>query len=248
MYSVVLMTAMMTATTSPAWHRGCSSCSCSCYSGYAGYAGYAGYGCYGCSGCGGCTVQGYGFAGGCYGYHGGCYGGWGIYTGDPYLGGCTGCYGCYGGYACYGIPVPISTQQPQRPSADPFPAINPNPPVSDKDKPEVVVPPAEKKKEAPKKPGEGEEQVRAKVRIEIPEGGKLFVDGRLINVTPGTRIFQTPALAAGETYFYDIRIEVERQGAIQSEQRRVIIRSGEDVAVSFPNLRPSGTQTARENK
>ncbi len=238
MYSVVLMTAMVTATTTPAWGHGC--CPCSGYSGYAGYSsysGYSGYACYGCYACGGCTVQGYGFAGACYGYHGGCYGGWGIYTGDPYLGGCTGCYGCYGGYACYGMPVtnPFPSQPVRRPDT-----------VIDKDKPEVVVPPAEKKKEAPKQPGQ--EQARAKVRIEIPEGGKLFVDGRAINATPGTRIFQTPALAAGETYFYDIRIEVERQGVIYSEQRRVIIRSGEDVAVNFPNLRPSGTQTARGNR
>lgn len=245
MYSVVLMAAMVTTAAEPAWGRGC--CPCSGYSGYAGYSCYAGYGGYGCYGCygGGCTIQGYGAAGGCYGYHGGCYGGWGVYSGDPnYLGGCTGCYGCYGGYACYGVPVPFPPTPPRMPAADPFPPINP--PAADKGKPEVVVPPAEQKKETPKKPGDA--QSRAKVRIEIPEGGKLFVDGQPINATPGTRLFQTPALAESETYFYDIRIEVQRQGANHTEQRRVIIRAGEDVAVNFPNLRPSGTQTARGNK
>ena len=235
MYSVVLMAAMVTTATEPGWGRhGCCGCS-----GYSGYSCYSGCSCYGCSGCYGCgyAVQGYGFAGGCYGYHGGCYGGWGIYAGDPYyLGGCTGCYGCYGGYSCYGLPLPIPPQPP---------VINPNPAPVDKGKPEVVPPPDEKKKkDEPKKGADG--QVRAQVRIEIPVGGKLFVDGRQINVTPGTRIFQTPVLAVGETYFYDIRIEVERQGASQSEQRRVIIRSGDDVAVSFPNLRSTETQTARE--
>ncbi len=237
MYSVVLMAAMVTTAAEPGWGRhGC--CGCSGYAGYGCYAGYAGYGCYGCGGCSGCFAPGYGFAGGCYGYHGGCYGGWGIYAGDPYyLGGCTGCYGCYGGYSCYGLPLPI-------PPAPPV-IINPNPAPVDKGKPEVVPPPIEKKKDDQKKASDG--QVRAKLHIEIPTGGKLFVDGRHINAAAGTNVFQTPALAVGEIYFYDIRIEVERQGAVQSEQRRVIIRSGDDVAVNFPNLRPSGTQTVRGN-
>jgi uncharacterized protein (TIGR03000 family) len=221
----------MTTTTGPSWgHHGYGG-----YSGYAGYSCYAGYACNGCFGCYGCggTVQGYGFAGGCYGYHGGCYGGWGIYTGEYYCyRSCTGCYGCYGGYSCYGIPTygPVTV--------DPFPPINPK-------TPEVVPQPGEKKKETSKK---DENQVRAIVRIEIPAGGKLFVDGNFINVAPGTSLFQTPALARGETYYYDIRIEVDRQGAIQSEERRVIIRSGEDIAVNFPNLRPTATQTVLGNK
>jgi uncharacterized protein (TIGR03000 family) len=166
------------------------------------------------------------------------------------MGGCTGCYGCYGGYSCYGIPVPIPEA-----AKDKFPPINPDAGKKEGDKkdgdkkdagkkdgaPEEAPAPGEKKNGA-KKP---QEQVRAKVRIEIPEGGKLFVDGRPINVSPGVRVFQTPALAADEAYFYDIRIEVERNGVLHSEQRRVIIRAGDDVAVNFPSTPPNDPRTAQ---
>jgi uncharacterized protein (TIGR03000 family) len=255
MYSVVLMTALVTTTGTPTWHnRGqhhCSVpvCSCSCYGGYAGYAGYsgyAGYAGYGCHGCHGVVAPGYGAAGGCYGYHGGCYGGFGNIYADPYFGGC---YGCYGGHSGYGVPLPgYGVHQPAvkvAPARDPFPPINPK----KDDKGVEEVPPL---KEKPKKQSDGkpnlDDSARAKVRVEIPEGGKLFVDGQHINVAAGVRTFQTPALAPGQAYYYDIRIEIEQNGAIRREERRVIINPGEDALVSFPALRPGGTSTAQVNR
>jgi uncharacterized protein (TIGR03000 family) len=233
MYSVVLMTALATSSASAGWgHRcnGCYSapaCSCSCFA------------CSGCYGCCSTGVVGYGAAGGCYGYHGGCYGAFGNVYMSPYGYGASGsCYGCYGGYSCYGVPLPgylpptVPGVKPA-PTKDPYPAINP-----DKKDPnaEEVIQPKEKKKEEKKL-----EQARAKVRIEIPAGGKLFVDGRPISVAPGTRVFQTPVLAAGEAYFYDIRIEVEDR----SEERRVVIHAGQDALVQFPSLRAASSSTAQ---
>jgi len=86
---------------------------------------------------------------------------------------------------------------------------------------------------------------RATVRIEVPVGGKLFVDGRHINVAAGTRAFQTPVLKPGETYFYDIRIEIDQSGVVSADERRVVIRPGQEVAVDFPSLRARSTTTAR---
>ncbi len=54
-------------------------------------------------------------------------------------------------------------------------------------------------------------QARSKVRIDVPEGGKLFVSGRHIDVAPGRRVFETPLLAAGQLYFYDMRIDVDHE-------------------------------------
>ena len=249
MYSAVLMAALATTTTAPNWHygNGCHAC-------YGGYT-YANPGCGGCyGGCyGNWTFGGYGFAGGGNGYHGGCYGAYGSFY-DPY-GGCTGCYGCYGGYSCYGIPVPAisAAVNPAPVVRDPFPPINPNVPKKDVkgDDAEEVGAPKEKKKDAEEKKKlsrESDTPIRAKVRIEVPESGKLFVDGNRINVAAGVRTFQTPALAPGERYFYDIRIDIERGGEIRSEQRRVIIEAGKDVAVRFPGLQGQGTDTAQANR
>ena len=258
MYSVVLLTALAASTTVPAFGgcRGCygghapySSYSCyGCYGSYApysSYSGYSGYGCRGCYGCGGCgggyTVPSYGCYGAGYGYHGGCYGAYGVGAGDPYFGSC---YGCHGGQSGYGIPLPIPESRTPV-VVDPFPPINPKKEEKKIDKdnkePEIFIP--KEKKPAVIEKKVGEEQVRAKVRIDIPAGGRLFVDGHRINGT-GSRLFQTPLLAPGQKYFYDIRIEIDRNGATVAEQRRVIVEPGHAVAVAFPNL-TSGTATAQ---
>ena len=247
MYSVVLMAALAGTTANPNFGR-CHGCSCSTpvYNSCAYSWGYAvPTGC-GCHGCYATPIAGYGAAGGCYGYHGGCYSGWGMTYGDPYYGGCTGCYGCYGGYACYGVPLPGSQTPAARPAPakDPYPAINPAP---KKDGEEEVAPPKEKvKKKTNLEEGKKTEMpTRAIVRIEVPVGGKLFVDGNHIKTAAGTRSFQTPALKQGETYFYDIRIEIHHDGVIAADERRVVIQPGQDVAVDFPSLRARATTTAR---
>lgn len=241
MYQLVLAAALATSTAAPNHcllfrGHGCWSCGYSCYSGYAGYAGYAGYG-HGCNGCYAYPVVGYGCAGGCYGNHGGCYGGWGIYGwGEPYYYGCTGCYGAYGGYACYGVPLPFD--QMARPKEPPVR----DPVVDPKKKPagEEVPLPKEKKLGSIEQPS----PERAIVKIIVPDGGKLFVDGRPLNVAPGTHTFRTPDLVQGQTYFYDFRIDVERQGQTIREERRILIRPGQEATVTFSNGPPTGTNAA----
>ena len=244
MYTIVLMTAMVTTTATPNWgHRG-HGC---CYTAQVGCTYQGGFACQGCNGCGGGHVQGYGAAGGCYGYHGGCYGAFGNnYMGaydnymNSYMVSGTGCYGCYGGYSCFGVPLPGPLPNIKPPIGnDPFPPINPD---GKKDPKEEPVPgPKEKDKKPAEKKLQDVSQARAMIRIEVPQGGKLYVDGQHINVGAGTRTFQTPILAAGERYFYDIRIEIDDR----SEERRVVIGPGQDGLVSFPSLRSSGTLAAK---
>jgi uncharacterized protein (TIGR03000 family) len=163
-------------------------------------------------------------------------------SGGPGCYGCTGCYGCYGGHSGYGVPVPV-----------PEGAVAP---VPDESRTKEIKKPEEKGDKVPEQvdPGKGKkekpvsDQVRVKVRIEIPEGRKLFVDGKRVDVAPGSRVFETPLLTLGRQYFYDFRIDVERRGEILSEERRVIIQSAEDIAVAFPNLAARAALAARTEK
>ncbi len=275
MYSVVLMAAIATATSGQGFcHRshGCSNCyscysSCSSYCSYSGYSCYSGYSGYSCHGYG--STGGhhgpvlYGCAGPNFGYHGGCYSAFGIYA-DAYNGG-TGCYGCHGGHSGYGYPVPFNPQaQPQVGGVrDPFPPIDPEAKKPQAKEEEVPAPkekgapkinekaPVEPKKADPneKKKAQADEPkqegVRAKVRIHVPQGGQLFVDGNVIRVAPGIRVFQTPPLVPGERYYYDIRIDQNINGELLSDSRRVIIEPGQDVAVDFQNR---DIQTARNGR
>jgi len=264
MYSVVLVAALVTTSTStPTWHHRCGGCYSSCYSGYSGYSGcscyngcscysgcgcYAGYQPYTCHAGGGCyrTIPGYGAAGGCYGYHGGCYGAgtgmtFGAYYIDPSQTYGQGCYGCYGGYAGYGIPVPVIVA-PKAPDArdakDPFPPINPE--AKEKKGVEPIPAPKEKTPDVKK-------SARATIRMDIPQGAKLFVDGAPIQVTPGTRVFYTPVLSAGERFFYDFRMEFTANGQTRREERRVIVESNQEIAVDFSQLPASPAIATRLN-
>lgn len=256
MYQVVLAAALATSGGLPNHCYARVHCGgCGCYSGYYGYSGYSGYSGYAghyCHGCSIAPVYTYGCAGACYGYHGGCYGGWGVFTGEAYHIGCTGCYGCYGGYACYGVPVPIVHPAPggvRPPVGDPFPPVKPDTKKKDEGG-EEVNPPKEKPKQKSdsKKLEEQQARIRARVVIDIPEGAKLFVDGQPINVQAGTRTFQTPELEPDQAYFYDLRIERNYRGEVIRDQRRVVIRPGQEVAVTFPQLTAPNTLAAQRER
>ena len=60
--------------------------------------------------------------------------------------------------------------------------------------------------------------------------------------------FAGPPLALDQKYYYDVRIEIERNGQIRSENRRIIIQSSEDIEVTFPNLSRRGAGLAQTNK
>jgi uncharacterized protein (TIGR03000 family) len=257
MYTLVLMAAMTGGEASPQWlfNHGCGgghhSCyaSCSCYSGCGGcgggwghghrggwgcagcggyyggtpfmgicagshWDGHPGYGAYGCMGpgyCGGGCYASGGYAqgwpgayGSCYGYGGG-WGGAGSFT-------CGGNYGCYGGYACYGIPTaPV----------DGVVVPNPNPGVS----------PAPVPMLSPK--ASLENKVRSRVVIDTPENAKLYVDGQLMQTGSTHRVFQTPELTPGATYFYDVKIEVVKNGKTETDEQRIYVRPGQETAVAF---------------
>jgi uncharacterized protein (TIGR03000 family) len=86
---------------------------------------------------------------------------------------------------------------------------------------------------------------RARLIVELPPDAKLFVDDNPIPVNSGRRTFQTPALDRTQTYYYEVRAEVMRDGKPVSETKRVIVRAGEVVQASFKDLGSESVAAAK---
>jgi uncharacterized protein (TIGR03000 family) len=233
MYSMVLMAALTTGSGAPdCWFHGhgggygggCyGNSSYGCYGSFA----YGGYGCYGSGyGYGGCYGGGYGCyggGGGCYGGGYGCYGGGGGCYGGGY--GCHGsgygCHGSYGGWSCYGSGI-------MSPYMGPGMMIQPE-----------VVPP-------PKKEGsETLAPTRARLIVELPGEATLYIDDQKMASTSSRRVFNTPELERGETYYYILRAEVTKDGGPVSVTKRVLLKPGEEIRADFRDLAAPAVTTVR---
>jgi uncharacterized protein (TIGR03000 family) len=152
-----------------------------------------------------------GACGGCYGAYGGSYGWGGALNYNCF--GCHGCYGCAGSFGCA--------------SFNPY-----GPPTN---APEQIPPPKVEEKKGGTS-GRAVAPDRAKVIVQLPAGARLYVDDQAIKTTSDNQTFSTPRLERGLTYFYEVRAEVVRDGKPVVESRRVLIKAGQEVTVSFPNL------------
>src|SRR5262245_38923798 len=159
----------------------------------------------------------------------GGYGHWGHYA--PY-GGCSFCNGytcfaCYGGCHCFSSCHCCG-------GFGGFAPVNPD---------QVLPPPKEKKED--KKPKQ--EEVTARVIVELPADAKLFIDGQLMKSESARRVFVTPRLEAGKQYFYDLRAEIVRDDQTLSDRKRVFLRPGEVVTASFGDM-SAATASARTDE
>jgi uncharacterized protein (TIGR03000 family) len=247
------MAALATSSSTPGWghhayygngYGGCYGC-LGCYGvGYGNYGGYGGYGgcyaCYGCFGGYGCYAGGYGH--GCYAYYTGwgCYGYWG---GSPYAicyG--TSAFGGYGGYGygSYGIPYPggitytgpgMTNPVPPNPIL-PGPVVAPPPDGTPTPKPGKGPPPEGSPDPKPDK----DQQTRAKVRIDIPADAQLYVDGVLMKTGSAVRMFRTPELAPNQSYYYELKAVLVRDGQTVTDSQQITVRPGALVTASFAGL------------
>ncbi len=91
--------------------------------------------------------------------------------------------------------------------------------------------------------------IRARVVVELPADARLYVDEQLVATTAGRQVLRTPPLQPGQTYFYDMRLEVVRDGKTSTETRQLTLRPGDEVAASFtepgPVLAASGNATSQ---
>lgn len=144
---------------------------------------------------------------GCYGYGWGC----GCYGGWGYGYGCYGCYGCggcYGGWGgCYGWAGNYGWS--------------------------TYAPVGYASATTPAPIANG---ASARVVIDVPGDAKLYVDDRPMKSGPEHRVFRTPSLNNGQSYYYVVRAEVVRDGKTFSQDRRVVVRAGDEAHASFMDL------------
>lgn len=167
------------------------------------------YSCWGCACYGPVHCSGYGYCSGSCSYCSGCcscYGWSGSY-------GCYGCcYSCTGnihcsgwGCHCWGAPMYMETVPMKKEKEE------------------------KKDKEQTARPDDN----RARLVIDLPADAKLSIDDQPMKATSAQRSFHTPTLQKGQTYYYILKVEVTRGVTPISESRRVLIRAGEEVNVSF---------------
>ena len=233
MYSMILMTAMTAgAPETPQFNGMLRPAAC--------------WGCVGCYGCGGCS---------------GCWGG-GYVAFRPILGwrpvavtwGCNGCYGncsgCWGCTGCSGVmPGRVSMSLNVWGATYSYSASTPFVPGSTSgNKYNNAAPPPKTDKKDEKKEEKKDEkktglEESARIILEVPANAKVFVDGNMTKSIASIRNFYTPALAPGQAYFYDVRVEMEKAGRTVVENKRVFVTAGAVIRESFTSGTPSDVAT-----
>jgi uncharacterized protein (TIGR03000 family) len=86
---------------------------------------------------------------------------------------------------------------------------------------------------------------QATVVVTLPADAKLFADGQLIDQTGPVRTFRTPALEPGKSYYYEISIEVVRNGRPAKFTEKAALEAGKVARVNFPEPGPGSGNTAQ---
>ena len=73
----------------------------------------------------------------------------------------------------------------------------------------------------------------ASVRVRLPADARLSFEGVPMAATGPDRLFESPALAQGQTYRYDIRAVWDENGREVVQTRSVVVRAGDRVNVDF---------------
>jgi uncharacterized protein (TIGR03000 family) len=73
----------------------------------------------------------------------------------------------------------------------------------------------------------------AKIHVTLPADAKLTIDGSPTASTSETRIFESPSLTPGKTFFYELKATVVRDGKTETVTKEVTVRAGEDTRVEI---------------
>ena len=71
----------------------------------------------------------------------------------------------------------------------------------------------------------------AKVYVTLPADAKLTIDGTPTVSTSETRLFESPSLTPGKTFFYVLKATVVRDGKTETVTKEVTVRAGEATQV-----------------
>ena len=67
----------------------------------------------------------------------------------------------------------------------------------------------------------------------LPADAKLTIDGRPTVSTSESRIFESPRLTPGKTFYYVLKATVVRGGKTETVTKKVAVRAGEDTRVQI---------------
>ncbi len=84
----------------------------------------------------------------------------------------------------------------------------------------------------------------ARIRVRVPDGAALYVEGR----PWAGPVVLTPPLDPTKTHYYQLRMEVVRDGRRAVVTREVAFRAGEDVTVDFLAPPPAAAHIARNRR
>ena len=81
---------------------------------------------------------------------------------------------------------------------------------------------------------------RALVRVSLPANATLFANDREVPLAARQSTFVTPELEPGQPYYYDFRVRVKRDGQTMTRTKRVAVRPGAVVRLSYDEMTPAG--------
>jgi uncharacterized protein (TIGR03000 family) len=73
----------------------------------------------------------------------------------------------------------------------------------------------------------------AKLYVNLPADAKLTINGTSTVSTSKSRVFESPSLTPGKTFYYVLKATVVRDGKTESVTKEVIVRAGEDTRVKI---------------
>jgi uncharacterized protein (TIGR03000 family) len=96
----------------------------------------------------------------------------------------------------------------------------------------------------------GRPDTTAHITIMLPPNGEVWFDGSQTTATGTVREYDSPPLARGNRYAYDIRARWSENGREMTQTQRVQVTAGSRVRVSFPGpanrmVQPTPTTTSQ---
>ncbi len=73
----------------------------------------------------------------------------------------------------------------------------------------------------------------AKLYVTLPADAELTIDGMPTVSTSEARIFESPRLTPGKTFYYVLKATVVRGGKTQAVTKKVAVRAGEETRVQI---------------
>jgi uncharacterized protein (TIGR03000 family) len=92
-------------------------------------------------------------------------------------------------------------------------------------------------------PQPGQAALPARLTVKLPTDARLWVDQVECPLTTAERSFNTPVLQPGQTYYYTLKMELQRRGSPVTESKRVLVCAGQNVTVVFHE--PDAVTTAQ---